>query len=281
MHWISVGTLLIVGMLSASTGAPAQQASSPFASKQPAKHADSKPLNEAIATAQTAQAISKKVPPSERKFLVLIDPAHGGADAGATIQSISGRAAAEKAVTLALAQQLRSALAARQIDARLTRDADTAVSYAQRAAQTTELSPAVCLRLHATGLEAGVHVFYPLQQFALPNHSSVEQWTASEATPSHDSLRLGLTVRSVLKKSRIPATLNPAAEPVLSRDHCTAVVVEFGPLREGYSTPVPSSDAGYQERVTAALTDALDQWRTDRRELEASAAHYANKAVQP
>ncbi len=61
--------------------------------------------------------------------LVVIDPGHGGSNLGATG---GGGALREKQVTLAIARQVQAALAARGIDAVLTRDDDRTLTLRQR-----------------------------------------------------------------------------------------------------------------------------------------------------
>ncbi|MCE9572806.1 MAG: N-acetylmuramoyl-L-alanine amidase [Deltaproteobacteria bacterium] len=76
-----------------------------------------------------AVAEAKPTPPAP---IVVIDPGHGGSNLGATG---GGGALREKQVTLAIARQVQAALAARGIDAVLTRDDDRTLTLRQRLAR--------------------------------------------------------------------------------------------------------------------------------------------------
>lgn len=228
--------------------------------------------------AKPAAPVATKPHAAEHKFVVLLDPAHGGKDPGATLATTPSRIF-EKDITLEFGQRLRSAMTARGLELRLTRDDDASVSYGQRADQAGSLAPSACVTLHATSSGSGVHVFYPLPQFALSTHSFLDQWSSSYVPPSHESHGLAQLVAATLKKTQIPVTLQPAADPVLSRERCPAVVIELAPLRDPGTAAVPPSDHDYQQRVSAAVADALAQWRQQQSALAASAAQYARKVA--
>ncbi len=101
----------------------------------------------------TLPAAASAAPPkafAERKagskFVVMIDPGHGGIDGGA----ISGSQVIEKDITLAVARQLKAALDARQrYDVRLTRSADTFVSLDARVELSQAASADLFISIHA------------------------------------------------------------------------------------------------------------------------------------
>lgn len=83
-----------------------------------------------------------------RRRVVVVDPGHGGRDAGMVGMRVNGRTLVEKQVTLAVARAVRSALQARGVEVILTRDSDTLVSLADRGALATRAEGALFLSLH-------------------------------------------------------------------------------------------------------------------------------------
>jgi len=205
------------------------------------------------------------------RFVVVVDAAHGGSDAGATLAG----GQMEKAVTLAITEQLRAALTATGMDVRMTRTGDTTVSYAARA-QVGNAAEA-CVTIHATQTGSGAHVFYPLTGFAMENHTAIDQWTAAEAAPNHASRALAVVAKQAMQQGGINATLQPAADPTVGREHCPAIAIEVAPTRTGDGAMAGAADAKYQAQVVHALVAALQQWRTRRQALDAAAASYAKK----
>ena len=260
--------------LIAQTSKPAPPKNQPTASSDQLEHA--------TVAAQSALMAQKTLGESAAHFIVLIDPAHGGKDSGATLSNPAGKVYAtpqlEKDATFELAQKLRAALNDREVPTRLTRSVDTTVGDNERAAQGSALGGGVCITLHATATGAGVHVFYPMTQFGLPNHSFLDQWAATDVPPNTQSQPLAHALQSALAKSQIAATVEPAAGPVISRERCAAVAIELAPIRQPGAPAVTAADAQYQQRVAAAVAQALIRWRDQRRSLDASAAAYARNS---
>lgn len=97
-------------------------------------------------SAPPVAAQAGKLRPSNAKFVVMIDPGHGGIDAGA----IGGNQTLEKDIVLAVARQLKSALDARnKYDVRMTRSADTFVKLDQRIALSEAANANLFISLHA------------------------------------------------------------------------------------------------------------------------------------
>jgi N-acetylmuramoyl-L-alanine amidase len=101
--------------------------------------------------------------PTPAPLVVVIDPAHGGADPGAH----GSNGIAESDVVLAFARQMRAALQAQGVTAVLTRDADADPSFDDRSAVANAQPHAifVCLHVASTGTPATVRV-YSLPIFA-------------------------------------------------------------------------------------------------------------------
>ncbi|MBP1710154.1 MAG: N-acetylmuramoyl-L-alanine amidase [Deltaproteobacteria bacterium] len=96
------------------------------------------------------------------KHVVVIDPAHGGEDAGVVgIDKI-----AEKDLTLAIAQALKKELAQNaNLEVVLTRDSDITVSLAERRKNIRKIQPAIVLSLHINAgfgkTSSGFEMYYP------------------------------------------------------------------------------------------------------------------------
>ena len=93
--------------------------------------------------------------------VVVIDPAHGGTDSGVK----AGRTA-EKDLTLAIALELKKALAQESgIEVLLTRDTDKTVSLQERRGKILQAKPALVLSLHVNAgfskSSSGFELYYP------------------------------------------------------------------------------------------------------------------------
>ena len=192
----------------------------------------------------------------------MLDPAHGGADSGGRI----GEASLEKDVSLALAFRLRSLLVARGFTVVLTRDSDalggpnntpaTTLSLDERAGIANHARAAACLLLHATGRGTGVHL-YRSDLEPVPDEVSLLPWLTAQAAwvPASRGLEEGMS--AALGRSHIALVSSTASVRPVDSLTCPALVVELAP-----ETGIPASvnDAGYQERVAAAIAGALVVW---------------------
>lgn len=193
--------------------------------------------------------------PAQSRNLILLDPAHGANDRGATIGG-----AAEKDLTLAFAADLRTLLTARNFTVASTRDADLALTSDQRAATANHLRPAVCLILHATASGNGVHiVFSSLQPVDVPS-TLAPPWETAQAAFLSQSQRLANSLGLAMLRLKLPVTLTPASLRPLDNLTCPAVAIEIAPLGNG-ARSAPPNDAAYQRRVAEAIAYALTDWR--------------------
>ena len=210
--------------------------------------------------AQTNIPAATQQRPTELRFLVLLDPAHGGTDMGAMLDP----ATPEKNYTLALAMQLRAALNARGIRSILTRTSDVAVDSDARATLANHSRASACISLHATSTGNGVHLFTsslpPLTE-ADPRRAFLP-WQTAQAAYETSSLRLESDVDAAMTQQHIPVLLARTSIPPLDSMACPAVDVEVAPL----DVNTPLSNAGYQQKVVDALDVALVAWRSDWRQ---------------
>jgi len=202
--------------------------------------------------------------------LVVLDPAHGGLDAGATL----GDKIYEKDVTLAIAVRLRAALTAAGFSVVATRDADpdTPLTSDQRAEIANRAHALACLVIHATASGPGVHLYTSALQPPEEDSSSnvpltpraafvPVPWEQAQAASVSQSLRLAGDLSAALGKANLPVV--SGREPVRPLDNleCPAVAIELAPLPVAGGDATPVTDAEYQQRVAATLTTALQAWR--------------------
>lgn len=208
--------------------------------------------------------------------VVVVDPGHGGDDAGARASAKAGEdpaaALVEKNLTLAFARRVESAIVA-QTGARvlLTRSSDVRVAPADRAAFTNEARADLLVSIHLNGSPSpaarGFQVYYhdastatddapaPRGDPAVPPPT---RWPAAQRGVEADSARLAEIVRESLAAKltlpdrgvrRIPiATLEGAT--------CPAILVEVGYLTNAEEALALSTGA-VQDAFAEAIAEAV------------------------
>lgn len=212
------------------------------------------------ASISMALPVAGQQPPSApaARFVVVLDAAHGGDDAGARLAS----GQSEKAVTLALSVRLRSLLAARGIAVVTTRESDTTIDPGKRAEIANRTNAQACLNLHATESGAGIHLFASSLASAQPTRFMA--WKTAQAAFVTQSLALAGTLNSVLLHADMSVTLGRTALIAVDSMTCPAVAIEIAPERapDGKVTAEPD-DPDYQARIAATLAAAVLEWRAD------------------
>ena len=214
------------------------------------------------ALAATGLLAAAQAPPAPTgpppRFMVVLDPAHGGSDTGGRLADNQ----LEKTFTLVLSARLRSLLGARGIQVVLTRESDATLDPNRRAEIANRAKAQACLTLHATESGSGVHLFAsslaptPQIHFA-PWKTAQEGWVTR-------SLALTGVLNAALQHAGVSVTLGRATLPGMDSMTCPAVAVEIAPERDtNHQTTASLSDADYQARVASALAAALVQWRTE------------------
>lgn len=231
--------------------------------------------------AQTAPAARKPkhVEPALIPNLVLLDPAHGGADTGTAL----GEGSQEKDATMAFAGRIRTALAARGFNVLLTHDsANDQPTPDQRAELANRSRAAACILLHAANGGHGVHLFTssltpvsPLSAIFV-NNPTVLSWDSAQATSLQQSLGLTFELSDAIHAIRVPLVVGHVSVAPIDSMTCPAVVLEWAPLDNGGNQSSPA-DPAYQQRIADAVADALTSWRT---KLVAQ-ANAANPAPTP
>jgi N-acetylmuramoyl-L-alanine amidase len=188
----------------------------------PPPPAPAAPAPQAQTQAQTPATPAK---PTGPRFLVIIDPGHGGAETGAMITPTL----LEKDVVLTLARKLQHELQARGIVAWLLRSSDVAVSLDQRAAATNGSRAALYITLHAANTGRGVHVFTSLLPPTNVERTSFLPWDTAQAAFLDLSGTVAGSVAAELENRKLPnATLVAPLRP-MNNIAAPAFAVEIAP----------------------------------------------------
>src|SRR5215469_202276 len=146
---------------------------------------------------------SPQVQPAPPRYLVMIDPAHGGSDAGAALNP----AMPEKDVTLVFARRLRLELNNRAIAAGLVRDGDITVSLDQRAGMVNSAQPALYISLHAASEGSGIVLNTAMLASNGEDRGRFLDWQTAQS---------GALVRSRWAQQQITASLEKTGFPLRS-----------------------------------------------------------------
>jgi N-acetylmuramoyl-L-alanine amidase len=245
-------------------------------------HAQTPPSATAVATAHKPKP---KTQPAYNPNVILLDPAHGGADNGATL----GENSLEKDTTVAFADRLKTLLAARGFTVVLTHDsAGDQVAPDQRAEAANRSRAVACLVLHGSNGGHGVHLFTS----SLPALTLMESvgdppavlpWDTAQAAAIPQSLLLAKEISDAFSAIRVPLTVGHASVAPIDAMTCPVVALEISPLAAtgDDGTPTPASDPGYQQRIADALVTALNAWRGDVVAKAAAANEAANPPAKP
>ena len=208
--------------------------------------------------------IFAQAPAAAPRFVVVLDAAHGGDDAGARLGS-----EAEKAYTLALSIRLRSLLMARGFGVVTTRESDTTLEPGSRAQIANHANAQACISLHATESGSGVHLFVSSLAPVQNAHFDARflPWKTAQAAWIMRSLSFAGVVNSALSHATVHVTLGRTALPGIDSMTCPAVAIEVAPEQSTDAQgPASLDDPDYQASVMDALAAALVEWRSQARE---------------
>ena len=192
--------------------------------------------------------------------VVLIDPGHGGSDAGVMI----GEKASEKDVTLAIALLMKKALSGGGIEVLLTRTTDASLSTADRVKAAATAKPDVFLSLHVNAgfdkKSRGFEVWFPGFQAAGGNGGDSKAILKDMAKNKYlnESVRLARAIEKNLSTVFPKANrgLREAPVPVLEGLTVPAVVVEIGFATHPEDRKRLLED-GTRQAVAAALAKSI------------------------
>ncbi len=203
------------------------------------------PLNVPPTSATALPQPAPQGPPRPR-FLVIIDPAHGGADIGAAITP----QLPEKDVVLALARRVQHELQARGIAASLLRNGDYAIGLDQRATSINAARPALYIALHAANTGKGVHVFTELLPAEATAAGGFLPWDTAQAAYADLSGTVAGSVSAELESRKLPNATLPAPLRPMNNVAAPAIAIEIAP--PGASVDEIAS-ANYQTQVAQSI----------------------------
>jgi N-acetylmuramoyl-L-alanine amidase len=207
------------------------------------------------APAPTAQAPPQAAtpqpkPPAVPRFLVLIDPAHGGADTGAAITP----SLAEKEVVLALARRVQHELASHGIAAGMLRNSDVAISLDQRAVSANAARPALYVTLHAANTGRGVHVFTAMLPAVNLSRQGFLPWDTAQAAFLDLSGSVAGSVAAELESRKLPNNTLVAPLRPMNNIAAPAIAIEIAPPDD---TVENIASPEYQEQVAEAIAAGI------------------------
>ncbi len=223
------------------TGAPAPP---PVAQEAPPESAPAPAQNPAPQPRQ----------PAGPRFLVLIDPGHGGNDIGSAITP----SLAEKDVVLALARRVQRQLATLHIAAGLLRNSDVAITLDQRATSTNAARPALYIALHAANTGQGVRVFTALLPAANLSPQDFLPWDTAQAAFLELSESVAGSVAAELESRKLPNATLPAPLRPMNNIAAPAIAVEIAPP-SGNVDEIAS--AAYQDQVAQSIAAGVSAVR--------------------
>jgi len=197
-----------------------------------------------------AQVVPEAAPVIHPRATVVIDPGHGGDDHGAALSATLE----EKDVTLAWARRLRAALEQKGIPATLLRDADTALTFDQRAAMANAARPLVFITLHAGTTGSGVRVYISHLGESAPRAGSFIPWDTAQGAFLDGSRALAGGVVAEITKRAIPVASAPVLLRPLNNIAATAIAIEIMPPATDVAGLTSTS---YQQTVCAAIADGV------------------------
>ena len=263
------GATRIVIDLVAQTETPAQPGTTPAQPTPPPPPTDTPPLLD--------------LPPAGGLRAIIIDPGHGGDDAGAK----GPQGTLEKNITLAVARRLKAALEARLgVRVLLTRDGDQTIGTDQRAALANNNKADLFISLHANAsvrpTVSGAEVFsLSLEGYGEQARRALEgpsetlpvvgggnreieitPWEMAQARHLDQSTLLARAVEAALRDrvAMSPRAIQQAPFRVLVGVNMPAVLVEMGFVTNAVQEQQLSSDA-YQNAIAQALLDAILHYR--------------------
>jgi N-acetylmuramoyl-L-alanine amidase len=192
--------------------------------------------------------------PSGPRFLVLIDPAHGGEDKGAAITPDIP----EKDVVLSLARRLQRELTSKGIPSSLMRNSDTAISLEQRAVTANAARPALYVTLHAANSGRGVHVFTAMVDALSVSSRDFLPWDNAQSAYLDTSMAVAGSVAAELEARKLPNTLLTAPLRPMTNVATPAIAVEVAALTD---SPADIAKPAYQEQVAQSLAAGIAAMR--------------------
>ena len=184
------------------------------------------------------------------RFLVIIDPAHGGPDVGAAITPDI----AEKDLVLTLARRLQRELSNQHVFSSLLRNSDIAISLDQRAISANAARPALYVALHAANTGHGVHVFTSMVDASSLATRDFLPWETAQAAYLDTSSIAAGSIAAELETRKLQNSLRPASLRPTNNIAAPAIAVEIAP--PGDNVPDIAS-AAYLDQVAQSIAAGI------------------------
>jgi N-acetylmuramoyl-L-alanine amidase len=213
-----------------------------------------KPAAPPAQTAEQSPATAIPAPgpsvPAGPRFLIVIDPAHGGDERGAAITP----SLAEKDVNLVIARRLQHELQNKGIAANLLRNADTAMAVDDRATATNAVHPALYICIHSANLGTGMRIFTALMSPSGATTHSFLPWSQAQAPYLDLSSQFAGSISAELNNRQVPVTALPAPLRPMRNIAAPAIAVEIAPPDE---TVANINNPQYQGDLVAAIANGI------------------------
>jgi N-acetylmuramoyl-L-alanine amidase len=242
------------------------------AAPPPSPPAAAVPAGESAAARRQEPAASAGKTITTGVHVIVIDPGHGGIDAGA-----STTGALEKDITLAMARKLRTILQGRLgATVLLTRDSDIALTSEARAAVANNNRADLFISLHvgysANKAELGSSVYVIQDNFAVSKLQAAEKtprlfqpWYLGYRTNRESSVNAATVLSEELTTSlpgwSFPVRTGPVG--VLASTIMPAVLIEIGNLNNPASTQALLDDT-FQSRFGTTVAGAIERFAPPR-----------------
>jgi N-acetylmuramoyl-L-alanine amidase len=208
------------------------------------------PLAATPPPAAPAQSPAPPAAAARPRYVVVIDPAHGGSDRGAALAN----GVDEKTLTLALARRLRAALEASGISVLLLRDGDTNLTAEQRAIAANSARPAVYIGIHAADVGEGVRTYTARMVAQGAPASPMLPWDTAQAAYLDRSRELMASIAAQLSHASLNHAEGSAQLQPLQHLTSAAVELEFLPGPGGVASLMLPE---YQQRACAAIAAGI------------------------
>lgn len=199
----------------------------------------------------TAQATQPAAPP---RFLVVVDPAHGGTDPGAAL----GAGLFEKDVTLAIARRIRTELDQRGIAAVMLRDSDATLTLDQRAVATNASRGAIYLAVHADSLGSGVRLYTSRTNGVASQQTVFVPWDQAQSRYVDQSHNLAASLATELDSRQVKAVPLASGLRPLRNVAKPAIAIEVAPPA---NSPDGLTSVAYEQAIATATAAAVAKIR--------------------
>jgi len=188
---------------------------------------------------------------AQRRYFVVVDASHGGADRGEALSTTT----AEKDVTLAFARLLRQELESRGISTLVLRDSDATVSLDDRAYFANSTHAAVYIALHAASSGHGVRLYTAMLPPAdTDDRGPFRSWSTAQSPSIPLSQVAVAAIAETLKRIQVPVRTLIAPLRPLNNIITAAIAVEVAPPASDVSA-LNSPD--YQQLIAGAIANGI------------------------